>query len=251
MKFLAALVVVLIVILSALSFASSTVSRQLEYGDTTSGIIKAGASEWVYEFEGDVGDIVLAQVHMQESDAPVNVDLYIIQADDSRYWGNNFYFDDHVGVLVILDTAGRYTLVGERQGRRYASGEFPFEISLNRLEPEQLESSWQGTLNDETFNAAHFFYAAADGVYRVSMGQEGQPNPALQVMAFGPGPTDYVEVGKIEVATRNEVSIELELEGGTVHVIHLYHSYYGSQATTIPYQVSVAPVREPNSSAQR
>jgi hypothetical protein len=251
MKFFAALVVVLIVMLTVLSFVASSIGGYLEYGDTTSGIIKAGASEWAYEFEGEVGDIVLAEVHMQESDTPVSLDLYIIQPDDSRYWGNNFYFDDHVGVLVILDTAGRYTLVGERQGRRPLTGETGFEISLNRLEPEQLDSSWQGTLNNETFNAAHFFYAAADGVYRISMGQEGQPNPALQVMAFGPGPTDYSEVGKIEIATRNEVSMELELQGGIVHVIHLYHSYYGSQATTIPYQVSVAPVREPNSSAQR
>jgi hypothetical protein len=258
MKYLAALMVCLMLIFSALSIVSSdsTPIVQLEYGDRTSGVLNDEFFEWIYEFEGEADDTIMLEFFVQQSGQIASPSrFFLIREQDRRSYQQNMVITDFdgrtsgQGLLMQLDGSGTYYIVVERNERRWGRGSARFELSLDLVATDQLESSWRGNLALNPTNTSHYFFVDQPGTYRILMGQPGLVNPGFRIEAVMPGTPNFSAVVEFNIATINRVSFDVNLVGDTLYVVRLFpprnNPFINLQnSATYPYNIRITPVDE-------
>jgi hypothetical protein len=98
--------------------------------------------------------------------------------------------------------------------------------------------------------ASQIFYIEETGVYRMSMGQAGEPNPAVILFAMIPGETQLHAIADFDAATEGVFSFEAELTGGLFYVAQFQQPSYqlpsvnNGQSFSVRYSFRITPVDE-------
>ena len=101
--------------------------------------------EWIYEFEGEAGDIILIELEtLSASSSNLDSNLQLIRPDD-RYINENFISrNNQTGILVEVMITGTHTLIVSRSNLRRGQGEGTFELSLNLVDPSPTRFRMDG-----------------------------------------------------------------------------------------------------------
>jgi hypothetical protein len=257
MKVLVAMIVALILIFSILGLVTSTSTpvAQIAYGDSTSGRLNDTSFEWVYEFAGEMGDVVQIELLVESAQDNLSANIYLIRPDGESTYDSPLQSRDRISLFIQLHHDGPHLIVVERYGGRRYDGTGNFELTLNKAEPRELESSWQGVLTVDDYQSAHLFYAENTGTYRVSMDQPDRYSPALRIYTLRPGQDGMATVAELDVALMGRVSFEVQLRGHRYYVVMPYRPYNSPPSLTgnspdIRYDISITPLNQQSSPLQ-